>query len=253
MGNVRNKKWNKLLTINNERFKQLKTTPAAMLVADSGKNTMLTVSRLVLNCFQPRDDSDRLFAIHIDGNKYNNQLSNLQWNEKFYPYHFNSFVAVTLYSIESGKKTRFKSRNKCAEYFNVTSSTIGKWCIQKKVMHGYRFMFEDEAKYVKTIEDLPGEKWKMFHETSKRKTKMYISSCGRSKKSYRNGKETLNKIHIINGYQSLCGSGGYGNNSRLIARLVAKHFVQNPHSYNIVDHIDCNKCNNNASNLRWVK
>lgn len=35
-------------------------------------------------------------------------------------------------------------------------------------------------------------------------------------------------------------------------RLVAEAFCDNPNHYTIVDHIDRNKHNNNASNLRWV-
>lgn len=39
----------------------------------------------------------------------------------------------------------------------------------------------------------------------------------------------------------------------LIHRLVALHYVNNPHpdKYNIVDHLDRNKKHNNRTNLRW--
>lgn len=37
----------------------------------------------------------------------------------------------------------------------------------------------------------------------------------------------------------------------LIHRLVAKHFIENPHNYSEVNHIDENKDNNFASNLEW--
>lgn len=37
-----------------------------------------------------------------------------------------------------------------------------------------------------------------------------------------------------------------------IHRLVAKTFIQNPHNYPEVDHIDGNPFNNSVDNLRWV-
>lgn len=40
--------------------------------------------------------------------------------------------------------------------------------------------------------------------------------------------------------------------SKMVHRLVAETFIPNPNNYNIVDHIDRNKHNNNIDNLRWV-
>ena len=37
-----------------------------------------------------------------------------------------------------------------------------------------------------------------------------------------------------------------------IHRLVAIHYIPNPHYYPQVDHIDRNRTNNDVSNLRWV-
>ena len=38
---------------------------------------------------------------------------------------------------------------------------------------------------------------------------------------------------------------------RLLHRLVAETFLENPNNYDEVDHIDNNKINNNVENLRW--
>ena len=39
--------------------------------------------------------------------------------------------------------------------------------------------------------------------------------------------------------------------TRTIHRLVAETFIENPHNYNVINHIDCNKSNNNVNNLEW--
>lgn len=40
---------------------------------------------------------------------------------------------------------------------------------------------------------------------------------------------------------------------RYVHELVAEAFVPNPNNYKNIEHIDGNKLNNNANNLRWVK
>jgi hypothetical protein len=41
------------------------------------------------------------------------------------------------------------------------------------------------------------------------------------------------------------------NNSYLIHRLLALQFIPNPDNFDMIDHIDRNKINNNLENLRW--
>ena len=77
----------------------------------------------------------------------------------------------------------------------------------------------------------------------------YISNLGNVKSVKREGtKGGLLKPSIKKtGYLSV-----KLNKDKLIHRLVAEHFIPNPHNKPCVDHIDFNKSNNNVTNLRWV-
>lgn len=85
-----------------------------------------------------------------------------------------------------------------------------------------------------------------------------ISNFGRCKSKKRNTKfKSIFKEKILvpkisqNGYLR-CGLSKNGIvKSRLIHRLVAIHFVDNPENKPFVNHIDGNKQNNNAWNLEW--
>lgn len=50
-------------------------------------------------------------------------------------------------------------------------------------------------------------------------------------------------------YVNLCKNGKYKSVS--IHRIVGKHFIDNPNNYNVLNHIDGNKLNNDYSNLEW--
>lgn len=50
-------------------------------------------------------------------------------------------------------------------------------------------------------------------------------------------------------YVNLSKNGKYKSVS--IHRIVGKHFIDNPNNYNILNHIDGNKLNNDYSNLEW--
>lgn len=49
------------------------------LMIQNGTTKQTNVHRLVLSSFNPIEDSDRFLVNHIDGNKINNTLNNLEW------------------------------------------------------------------------------------------------------------------------------------------------------------------------------
>ncbi len=52
-------------------------------------------------------------------------------------------------------------------------------------------------------------------------------------------------------YLHVCLSKGPKHKQVRVHRLVAQAFIPNPNGYRQVDHIDCDKKNNRAENLRW--
>jgi hypothetical protein len=54
------------------------------------------------------------------------------------------------------------------------------------------------------------------------------------------------------GYKQVCLYNDKKQKTWKVYRLVALHYIPNPHNYPEVDHIDRDKCNNHLYNLRWV-
>lgn len=83
------------------------------------------------------------------------------------------------------------------------------------------------------------------HET------MYlITDSGRVINKYTN--RELIGSYDKDGYRKVSLQVAGKQRSATVHRLVALHFVSNPHNYPVIDHLDGNKQNNHATNLEWV-
>ena len=95
----------------------------------------------------------------------------------------------------------------------------------------------------KEIEDHPG---------------YYISNEGKIKSIKGNGHPNSNGERILrsqkinSGYLQVILSSPLKIKKVFVHRLVAKHFIENPFNYPTVDHLDRDKENNFATNLKWA-
>lgn len=79
-----------------------------------------------------------------------------------------------------------------------------------------------------------------------------VSNLGRVRKISGNAPKMIAVTDNGHGYKIVGINDGHGRKNHYVHRLVAAAFVPNPNNLPTVDHIDHNRENNNACNLRWM-
>lgn len=193
--------------------------------------TVINLNRLVADHFMENPENKERM-INLDGDKMNNHVDNLQW---------------------------------------MTRKEHGKWLVELREKYPDRDIKKENSKQYKKRKGIRAER-KIHREPKKPRIReerpegiwkditgyegLYqISDDGRiwSIKS-----NLLKKFYLCSGYYHVQLSKTNNDDDKQagkrVHRLVAKHFVPNkkPHKYNVVDHIDNDKFNNHATNLRWT-
>lgn len=250
LGNIKNKKTNRLLTINYERLKK-DNKRARPGLSHNGKIKGYYLHRIVAEHFL--DNPEDLPEVnHIDGDFYNNKLSNLEWISKLDNMRHaseNKLMKrykrkVIIKNLKTDETKIFESVTKCAEYLNYSVAKISLTCRNKRDDKFYNIDYIDkEERIIDETEII----WKEYPECDK-----YLVSNTGEVKNAKTGRIMMGSK--VNGYRFLCLYIGKDipKMNRLVHRMVAQTFLDNSDVKPVVNHKDTNILNNHVNNLEWV-
>ena len=121
--------------ISNKGRVRKRSTGQIMVLSYNGGDARITISkhihRLVAEAFIDKPDETRTWVDHIDGNRSNNDVSNLRWvtpSENTTPYGYKSRIKNKKRQVlaihSDGRTILFNSRQECAEYFGCSDSEV---------------------------------------------------------------------------------------------------------------------------------
>ena len=250
LGNIKNKKTKRLLTINYERLKKDNKRARPGLSHD-GKNKGYYLHRIVAENFL--DNPNNLPEVnHIDGDYYNNKLSNLEWISKLDNMRHASenklmkryTRKVIIKNLETDETKTFDSVTECAKYLNYSRGKVSLTCRNKINDKNYCIDYVSKDERIIDETDII---WKEYPECDK-----YLVSNTGEVKNAKTGRIMMGSKQ--NGYRFLCLYLGKDipKMNRLIHRMVAQTFLDNPEDKPVVNHKDTNILNNHVDNLEWV-
>ena len=103
MGKIRNINTGNYIKINKNHNGYMRVS----LMKKGGGTTSIQYHRLLMMLFKPTENMEKLQINHIDGNKENNALNNLQWVTPQENIHHAIKTGLTDFSYLQGEKTNF--------------------------------------------------------------------------------------------------------------------------------------------------
>lgn len=215
---------------------------------------MYRTNRLVAQVFLSNPDNLPVVN-HMDGNKLNNHISNLEWMT----YSQNSQHAVDTnlgtsckqidqYSMGGQFIKRWTSIIEASEALNIHRAGIGNNCQgRSKSSGGFVWKYSNEESIVDRKEFTPTTDFIDIEGFPNYK----ISPKGEIYSKYT--KALMKPYNVEKGYRQI-DIKKFKEPAQVfgVHILVAKHFLPNPDNLPIVNHIDGNKDNNNVENLEWT-
>lgn len=203
---------------------------------------------MVAVAFLPkRERSDQTSVNHINGNKYDNHVRNLEWasssEQAKHAYKMNLVKSATAPVVQMDSVSQemikvFPSARAAAKALDITEHNINGVCRgHHKTAGGFAWKYEDEN-YMKFKPSLEGEIWKAYPSNP---DMHHVSNFGniRLVKWKRTAKLTKSNGYLQFGLHR-------------VHRMVAETFIPNPNNLPEVNHKDGNRCNNRVDNLEWV-
>lgn len=210
---------------------------------DSGEYKDISFHILVAKTWIENKE-DKPYVNHIDGNRSNNRVSNLEWvtpSENCYKRTVHPEVTTAIKAAQCDPETGeiikvWPTARDAAKYFNCNANSIRMAWNSGEIISGYKWRKGQDVEIVE-------EDWKKL--TLDKIREIEVSSIGRIKMP--SGIITYGSNH--NGYRTV----SIKDKNYKVHRLVCMAFkpIDNCEDY-VVDHIDSDKSNNNLENLEWV-
>lgn len=226
--------------VNSAGYRTIHIRPAELKVSK-----VYLQHQLVAIAFLPNPDN-KPYVNHIDGNRTNNRITNLEWATAKENCHKKVFPADRV-MVDCGRRAViqldmhgnvlkiWESQMAAAKALGIAATSISA-CRHGRLGSAGGYIWKTIPPPV--IKDLPGEVW-----------------CKLVRNDY---------IHTVSNMGRIClrvtGQVTYGSNTNgylkceghLVHRIVAMAFTPNPENKPYVNHKDGDKTNNQAINLEWV-